>query len=60
VIGIAMIHVTYEPMEGVFVDVARPYPMDRYTWGVLTASSTRGSTPCTRKICINRCKHVED
>ena len=33
-----MIPVTYEPMEGVFVDVTglHPmdrYPMDRYTWG---------------------------
>jgi hypothetical protein len=27
---------------------------------LLTASSTRGSTPCTMKICINRCEHVED
>jgi hypothetical protein len=27
---------------------------------LLTASSTRGSTPCIMKICINRCKHVED
>jgi hypothetical protein len=26
----------------------------------LTASSTRGSTPCIMKICIIRCKHVED
>jgi hypothetical protein len=29
---------TYEPMEGIFVDVAGPhpmdrYPMDKYTWG---------------------------
>jgi hypothetical protein len=28
-----MIPVTYEPMEGVFVDVARPHPMDKYIWG---------------------------
>jgi hypothetical protein len=28
-----MILVTYEPMEGVFVDVAGPHPMDRYIWG---------------------------
>jgi hypothetical protein len=27
---------------------------------VLTAYSTRGSTPCTMKICIIRCKYVED
>jgi hypothetical protein len=27
---------------------------------LLTASSNRGSTPCIMKICINRCKHVED
>jgi hypothetical protein len=38
VIEIAMIPVTYEPMEGVYVDVAGPHPMDRYpmdmyTWG---------------------------
>jgi hypothetical protein len=31
--NIAMISVTYEPMEGVFVDVAGPHPMDRYIWG---------------------------
>jgi hypothetical protein len=28
-----MITVTYELMEGVFVDVAGPHPMDRYIWG---------------------------
>jgi hypothetical protein len=28
--------------------------------GVLTTYLTKGSTPCTMKICINRCKHVED
>jgi hypothetical protein len=27
---------------------------------LLTAYSTRGSTTCTMKICINRCKQVED
>jgi hypothetical protein len=27
---------------------------------MLTASSTRGSTPYTMKICIIECKHVED
>jgi hypothetical protein len=27
---------------------------------LLTAYSTKGSTPCTMKICINKCKHVED
>ena len=27
---------------------------------LLTASSTRGSPPCTMKICINICTHVED
>jgi hypothetical protein len=37
VIDIAMFLVTYEPMEGVFVDVTGPHPMggtqmDRYTW----------------------------
>jgi hypothetical protein len=26
---IAMIPVTYEPIEGVFVDVAGPHPMDK-------------------------------
>jgi hypothetical protein len=38
VIDISIIPVTYEPMEGIFVDVSGPYPMagtqmDRYTWG---------------------------
>jgi hypothetical protein len=28
-----MIPVTYDPMEGVSIDVAGSYPMDRYTWG---------------------------
>jgi hypothetical protein len=28
-----MILVTYETMEGVFVDVAGPHTMDRYIWG---------------------------
>jgi hypothetical protein len=28
-----MIPVTYEPMEGVSVDVSGPYPMDRYPYG---------------------------
>jgi hypothetical protein len=28
-----MILVTYEPMEGVSVDVRGPYPMDRYPYG---------------------------
>ena len=32
-IDIAMIPVTYEPMEGVLLIVAGPHPTDRYTWG---------------------------
>jgi hypothetical protein len=28
-----MIPVTYEPLEGIFVVVAGPFPVDRYTWG---------------------------
>ena len=32
-IDIAMITVTYESMEGIFVDIAGPDPMDRYIWG---------------------------
>jgi hypothetical protein len=28
-----MIPVNYNPMEGVFFDVAGPHPMDRYIWG---------------------------
>jgi hypothetical protein len=27
-----MIPVTYEPLESILVVVARPCPMDRYTW----------------------------
>jgi hypothetical protein len=30
------------------------------TMDVLTAYSARGSTPCAMKICIIRCKYVED
>jgi hypothetical protein len=33
VIDIAMIPVTYEPMESVLVVVAGPHPTNRYTWG---------------------------
>jgi hypothetical protein len=33
VIEIAMIPVTYEPMEGILVVVAGPCPVDRYIWG---------------------------
>jgi hypothetical protein len=33
VIEIAMIPVTYEPLEGVLVVVAGPFPVDRYIWG---------------------------
>jgi hypothetical protein len=29
-------------------------------WGLLTACSTRGSTPCAMKICIIICKYVAD
>jgi hypothetical protein len=31
--NIAIIPVTYDPMEGVIFVVAGPHPMDRYTWG---------------------------
>jgi hypothetical protein len=32
VIGIAMIPVNYEPMEGILIFVAGPCPTDRYIW----------------------------
>ena len=60
-----MIHVTYEPLEGILVIVAGPFPMDMYTWGMINSdlhgdkipqmddvTPTRGrETPktCTRK-----------
>jgi hypothetical protein len=31
-IDIAMTPMTYDPMEGILVDVSRSHPMDRYTW----------------------------
>jgi hypothetical protein len=33
VIDIAMIPMTYEPMEGILVVAAGPCPTDRYIWG---------------------------
>jgi hypothetical protein len=42
-----MIPVTYEPMEGVSVDVAGPHPMDRYRWtgthGEMISSDLHGA-----------------
>jgi hypothetical protein len=37
-----MIHVTYEPMEGVFVDVSGPYPMAS-THGEMISSDPHGA-----------------
>ena len=64
-----MIPMTYEPLEGILVVVARPYLVDRYTWGMIS-SDLHGAeipqmdvvTPAkgkkTSEICTGRKKDV--
>jgi hypothetical protein len=40
-----MIPVTYEPMEGVLVVVARPHPTDMYTWEMISSDLHRAKSP---------------
>jgi hypothetical protein len=45
VIDISMIHVTYNPMEGVLFFVVGPCPVDRYIWGDDYLEPPWGSKP---------------